>query len=197
MIKIKEVILVEGRYDKIAVSSVFDTEIFETSGFGIFNDSQKQRLIKEIADKRGLIILTDSDSAGFVIRNCVKSFCNNKNIKNAYIPAIEGKEKRKRKKSSENYLGVEGVGTEIIKNAVLRVCTVIDSEADVYDRQKLSMADLYELGLSGKKESSVKRTELLKKLNYPERISGKAFLDIINSLYSKSEIIELISDIYK
>lgn len=192
MIRIKEVILVEGRYDKIAVSSIFDTVIFETSGFSIFNDSQKQRLIRDAAEKRGLIVLTDPDSAGFVIRNFVKGICDANTIKNAYIPSVEGKEKRKSKRSAENILGVEGTEAEKIREAVLRVCTLVDADNNAYPSVKITAADLYRIGLSGKKESSAKRTELLKKMDYPQNISGKAFLDIMNTLYTRDEFMKFI-----
>ena len=179
MIKVDKIIIVEGRYDKIKLSSIIDGVIIETEGFGIFKDKEKQKLIRKAAEEKGIVILTDSDSAGFVIRSFISSIVPPECITNAYIPDIFGKEKRKDSPSKEGKLGVEGVSPEVILNA-LKQAGIGCEETDEAEKKKVTAIDLFEDGLSGGAESSVKRKRLLKYLELPERMSTKAMLDIIN-----------------
>ncbi|MCX7615529.1 MAG: DUF4093 domain-containing protein, partial [Clostridiales bacterium] len=167
MIKLKEVIIVEGRYDKNKIKQIFDAPVIETGGFAIFSDKEKIALIRRMAEIRGVLILTDSDRSGFAIRNFLKGSINNANIKHAYIPDIYGKEKRKTSPSHEGKLGVEGVGNDVIINAVKRagVLPLQDTELPV---NELTKSDLYEAGLCGQKDSALKRRHLLRKLGLPE-----------------------------
>lgn len=179
MIKVDRVVIVEGRYDKIKLSSIIDGVIIETEGFGVFKDKEKQKLIRKAAVEKGIVILTDSDSAGFVIRSFITSIVPNECIVNAYIPDIPGKEKRKDTPSKEGKLGVEGVSPEIILTA-LRQAGIGCEETDETEKKKVTSIDLYEDGLSGTADSSIKRKKLLKYLDLPERMSQKAMLDLIN-----------------
>ena len=156
MYKVSEVIVVEGRYDKNTLSQVVDAVIVETSGFGIFNDKEKQKLLRQMAEKRGLIVMTDSDGAGFVIRNFIKGAVDPKLVKHAYIPDICGKEKRKTKASKEGLLGVEGMSPEIIIEALRRAGATIDGEESTRPA-RISKADLYAKGLTGKENSTLLR----------------------------------------
>lgn len=186
--KIKEVIIVEGKYDKIAVESAVDATVIETKGFGIFSDRERLKLIKEIAEKRGIIILTDSDGAGLVIRNYLKGAVKDK-VKQAYVPGIKGKERRKKSPSKEHLLGVEGMDRNIILNALLSAgATTDDGDGTRENKNPITKGDLYELGLSGKEGSAEKRRTLLKKLGLPENLSSNAMLDYINILYSREDI---------
>lgn len=189
MIKVKEVIIVEGRYDKIKLSSIIDGVIIETNGFGIFKDKHKQRYIKKMAEKNGIIILTDSDSAGFIIRAKISSFVEPRLIKHAYIPDILGKEKRKDLPSKEGKLGVEGIDSEIIIKA-------IESAGYIEDRAKtdrITKLDFYQLGLSGRDNSSDKRNKLLKKLDLPEQMPVNSLIRAVNALYSREEFIDYVN----
>lgn len=183
MLKIREVILVEGRYDKNTLSQVVDAVILETSGFGIFNDRQKQRLIRELAERRGLIVLTDPDGAGFLIRNFIRSCVDPKLVKHAYVPDISGKERRKSAPSKEGKLGVEGMRPEVLLQALERAgATAGDGGGD-----PITKADLYKRGLSGREGSAKRRTELLKRLDLPERLSADAMLDVLNALMTRDD----------
>lgn len=192
--RIKEVIVVEGRYDKNTVSQVVDATIIETSGFGIFSDDDKLSLLRQLAEKRGLIIFTDSDGAGFVIRGHLKSALGTLNIKHAYIPDIAGKERRKRTRSKEGKIGVEGMRPDVILSALTRCGATFEDGAQVPARSEpITKADLYSAGLSGTAGSAQKRLELLKKLELPEHLSPNALLDVLNALYSREEFIRFIS----
>ena len=191
MVKIKEAILVEGRYDKNTLSQIVDAPILETSGFGIFKDKQQMSLLRKVAEIRGLIVFTDSDGAGFVIRNHVKSAIPGKFLKHAYIPDIYGKERRKDKAGKEGKLGVEGMKPEIILEALRRAGATIEGE-DVPAPQAITKQDLMELGLSGGADASVKRLALLKKLGLPEHMSANAMLQALNLLYSPDELKAMI-----
>lgn len=194
MRKIKEVIVVEGRYDKKTVENVVDTVIIETSGFGIFSNKEKVRLLNKMAEKRGIIVLTDSDGAGFLIRNYLKNTVSKDKVKHAYIPDRYGKEKRKKVGSKEGKLGVEGMKKEDILNALIRCgATFEDEENTVSEREPITKADMFSLGLSGGAGSSEKRLVLQKKLDLPEKLSANALLDVLNALYSKEEFYEIIS----
>ena len=179
MIKVDKVIIVEGRYDKIKLSSIIDGIIIETEGFGIFKDKDKQKLIRKAAAEKGIVILTDSDSAGFVIRSFITSIVPSECIVNAYIPDIFGKEKRKDTPSKEGKLGVEGVSPEVILNA-FRHAGIGCEETPTTEKRKVTAIDLFEDGLNGSTDSSIKRKKLLKYLELPERMSTKAMLELIN-----------------
>ena len=192
MIKINEAIIVEGKYDKIKLSSFIDGLIITTDGFSIFKDKEKRELIKNLAQKRGILILTDSDGAGFVIRNHIKGFVPSDKIKNAYIPEILGKEKRKAKPSKEGTLGVEGVPKEELIKALTK-CGVLGEEKE--KREEITKLDLYEAGLYGRDDSAQKRDELKKKLDLPGKLSANAFLDVLNFLLTKEEFFEAIKKV--
>lgn len=191
MHKIREVILVEGRYDKNTLSQLVDAVILETSGFGIFNDKQKQKLLRTLAEARGLIVLTDSDGAGFVIRNFVKGCVDPALVKHAYIPDIFGKERRKATPSKEGKLGVEGMRPEVLLDALRRAGATIDGESAAPEKT-ITKADLYARGLIGCDDSAEKRKALMKRLDLPERLSATALLDVLNALMSREEFYRLV-----
>ncbi|MBR6521661.1 MAG: DUF4093 domain-containing protein [Oscillospiraceae bacterium] len=197
-LKIKEAIVVEGRYDKNTLSQVVDAVIIETSGFGIFSNKEKLKLLRDIAEKRGLIVFTDSDSAGFMIRNHIKGAVDPDKVKQAYIPDIMGKEKRKRNASKEGKLGVEGMRPEVIRQALVRAGATIEGEdnPNVINIQPVTKTDFFCMGLSGGAGSAGKRQKLIKALGLPERLSADALLDIINALYTKDEFETLAADIF-
>lgn len=186
--KIKEAIIVEGTYDKIKLSQLYDTAIVTTDGFGIYKNTQKVELIKKLAAKDGIIVLTDSDSAGFQIRNYIKNFVKNGLVKHAYIPDIEGKEKRKTKPSKEGFLGVEGISDEIIIEAIEK-CSVMKCN----DEKKITKTDLFLDGLSGGDKSKELRLHLTKQLDLPKRMSANMLLDVLNSLYTYEEYKEFVN----
>ena len=191
MVKIREAILVEGRYDKNTLSQIVDAPILETAGFGIFKDKKQLALLRQVAEKRGLIVFTDSDGAGFVIRNHIKSAIPGKYLKHAYIPDISGKEKRKSAPGKEGKLGVEGMTREVILEALRRAGATIEGE-DAPAPRKITKQDLMELGLSGGPDASAKRLALLKKLDLPEHMSANAMLQALNLLYSLEELKSLL-----
>ena len=191
MIKIREAIVVEGRYDKNTLSQIVDAPILETSGFGIFKDKKQMALLRQVAQRRGLIVFTDPDGAGFVIRNHIKSAIEPKYLKHAYIPDIMGKERRKKTAGKEGKLGVEGVSREIILEALRRAGATIEGE-EVTAQSQITKQDLMELGLSGGADASAKRLALLKKLNLPEHMSVNAMLQALNLLYSLEELKSLL-----
>lgn len=190
MYKIREVILVEGRYDKNTLSQLVDAVILETSGFGIFNDKQKQKLLRTLAESRGLIVLTDSDGAGFVIRNFIKGCVDPALVKHAYIPDVYGKERRKSTPSKEGKLGVEGMRPEVLLDALRRAGASFDGESAAR-KQSITKADLFARGLSGCNGSAEKRKALVKKLDLPEHLSATALLDVLNALMSREEFYRL------
>jgi len=186
MRSLREVVVVEGRYDKNALRQVVDAVILETGGFGIFNDRQRQKLLRTMAENRGLIVLTDSDGAGFVIRNFIRSCVDPSLVKHAYIPDVYGKERRKAKASKEGKLGVEGMEPQILLDALTRAGAHFLDEADVQERgQAITKADLYAKGLSGGAGSREKRAALLKKLDLPERLTADGLLDVLNAMMSR------------
>ena len=188
MRSVKEVILVEGRYDKNALSQIVDAVILETSGFGIFRDREKQKLLRELAEKRGLIVMTDPDGAGFVIRNFIKGCIPPQFVQHAYIPDVYGKERRKRETSKEGKLGVEGMRPQVLLNALERAgATFLDEfEKSAYG-PAISKADLFARGLSGRADSRAARAMLLKKLDLPERMTADGLLDVLNALMSREQ----------
>ena len=196
MIKVKQIVIVEGRYDKIKLSSIIDGTVIETDGFGIFKDKEKQRLIRRLAEKKGIVILTDSDSGGFVIRNFISSIIPKKYITNVYIPDIFGKEKRKSSVSKEGKLGVEGVPVTVIVDAFQKAGIGIE-QSDCEVRKEITLNDFYDDGLTGSSDSKSKRKALLKKLDLPERMSTKAMLDILNLFLSYDEYKETVREVLK
>ena len=187
MVKIREAILVEGRYDKNTLSQIVDAPILESSGFGIFKDKKQMALLRNVAQKRGLIVFTDSDGAGFVIRNHIKSAIPGKYLKHAYIPDILGKERRKSAPGKEGKLGVEGMSPEVILEALRRAGATIEGEEEKHVLQ-ITKQDLMELGLSGGPDASAKRLALLKKLDLPEHMSANALLQVLNLLLSLEDL---------
>lgn len=196
MVKIKEAIVVEGRYDKNTLSQIVDATILETKGFGLFKDKQQLALLRRVAQKRGLIVFTDSDGAGFVIRNHIKSAIDGKYLKHAYIPDIPGKERRKAAPGKEGKLGVEGMTPQIILEALRRAGATIAGES-VEGTQEITKQDLMALGLSGGPDSSAKRLALLKKLDMPEHMSANALLQALNLLYTVQELEMLVAALEK
>ena len=194
MIKIREAIVVEGRYDKNTLAQIVDAPILETSGFGIFKDKKQMELLRRVAEKRGLIVFTDADGAGFVIRNHIKSAIPGKFLKHAYTPDLMGKERRKAAPGKEGKLGVEGMPPEVILEALRRAGATIEGES-VSEPHQITKQDLVELGLSGGVNSGEKRLKLLKKLGLPERMSANAMLQALNLLYAKEELIQMIGSV--
>lgn len=190
MLKIKEAIVVEGRYDKNTLSQIVDAPILETSGFGIFRDKEQMSLLRRVAERRGLIVFTDSDGAGFVIRNHIKSAIPGKFLKHAYIPDIYGKEKRKAAPGKEGKLGVEGMRPEVLLETLARAgATFLDGEGEsALRKEPITKADLFTLGLTGGPDSSAKRQTLLKKLDLPEHLTANGMLEALNLLYDRETL---------
>ena len=189
MKRIREVIVVEGRYDKNTLSQVVDATVIPLGGFAVFNDKEKVAFLRRLAAERGLIVLTDSDGAGFVIRNHLKGVLPQDQVKHAYIPDIYGKEKRKRKGGKEGKLGVEGMKPEILLDALRRAGATIDEKSTVKGKS-ITKADLYDLGLIGP-DSVEKRKALCKRLELPEHLSANALVDVLNLLMSREELEKL------
>lgn len=190
MLKINEAIIVEGKYDKIKLSSVVDAVIIVTNGFRIFKDAEKLALIRYYAEKTGIIILTDSDSAGRKIRGYIKGAVKNGKITNVYIPDIFGKEKRKEKPSAEGKLGVEGIDVETLISAFEKsgVCASEESTR----KQDITKSTLYELGLSGGKNSRYFREKLQKNLGLPSLMSADSLIEVLNTMMTGEELYEYI-----
>jgi len=190
LIKLKEAVIVEGKYDKITLSNIIDALIIPTDGFRIFKDTEKRELIRTLAKKDGIIILTDSDSAGRQLRSHIKQICPDGKITNVYVPQILGKEKRKDKASKEGFLGVEGLSAEIILNA-LKNCGIT---ADKTEKaiEKITATDLYVLGLTGKENSNTLRKTVCEELKLPTGFRGNSFLDLINTLFEREDFIEKV-----
>ena len=193
MLKIKEAVIVEGRYDKIKLSGIIDAPIIETNGFRIFKDKEKQSLIRQLAEKRGILIITDSDSAGFVIRNFLKGIIPEKNIKQCYIPQLKGKEKRKAKPSKEGILGVEGIEDREIISAIKKSNATIEGEVP-HRISEITKSDFFELGLTGRPNSKEKREQVLKYFKMPTYLSTGAMLTALNVLVTKSDLEKLLND---
>ena len=191
MHSVREVIVVEGRYDKNALSQVVDAVIIETSGFGIFNDAEKRKFLQTMAEARGLIVLTDSDGAGFVIRNYIKGCVDPKLVKHAYIPDIYGKEHRKSAPSREGKLGVEGMKPQVLLDALIRAGVTFDDEENKKTAPRISKADMYARGLSGREGSAEKRARLIKQLGLPERLTADGLLDVLNATMSREEFLSI------
>ena len=196
MVNIRECIVVEGRYDKNTLSQIVNAPILETSGFGIFKDKDQQRLLRQIAAKRGLIVFTDSDGAGFLIRNFLKGLIPASQLKHAYIPDIPGKERRKASAGKEGLLGVEGMTPQIILDALRRCGATIEGESELQS-SAITKQDFMALGLSGGAGSSEKRARLMAKLGFPKHMSSNALLQAVNLLYTLPELQELIGQLEK
>lgn len=192
-LRIREAVVVEGRYDKSTLSGVVDTLILETAGFGVFKDAERLALLRRLAAKRGLIVLTDPDGAGFVIRNFLKGAIPKEQVKHAYVPDVYGKERRKRAPGKEGKLGVEGMPPEVLRDAILRAgATVLDADTPARPQGDLTPADLYALGLSGTPDAALRRAALLKRLDLPGHMSAKALLAALNALYTREELERLL-----
>lgn len=192
MVKIREAILVEGRYDKNTLSQIVDAPILESSGFGIFKDKKQLALLRRVAQQRGLIVFTDSDGAGFVIRNHIKCAIPGQYLKHAYVPDIYGKERRKAAPGKEGKLGVEGMRPDVILTALRNAGATIEGEDTTHTHQ-ITKQDLMELGLSGGPDASRKRTKLLKKLDLPEHMSSNGMLQALNLLYDLDALVQILS----
>ncbi len=190
MVKIKEAIVVEGRYDKNTLSQIVDAPMLETSGFGIFKDKLQMQLLRKTAEMRGLIVFTDPDGAGLVIRNHIKSAIPAHFLKHAYVPDIMGKERRKASPGKEGKLGVEGMRPDVILEALRRAGATIEGEETSIPRE-ITKQDMMALGLSGGKDSAAKRLALQRKLDFPANMSANALLQALNLLYSLEEITEI------
>ena len=190
MIKLKQAVLVEGKYDKINIENFIDAYILCLDGFRIFKDKEKKELIKSLAKKYGIIVMTDSDSAGMVIRNHLKSIIDGGEIIQVYLPQIKGKEKRKDKQSADGFLGVEGLSEAIITEA-LQKAGVTGEQREKRSDKKVTKALFYELGLSGNENSKAKREELLSFLSLPKNMSANAMLDYFGRIMSEEEFKEV------
>ena len=194
MRKIKEVIVVEGRYDKNALSQVVDATIITLGGFSVFNDREKLAFLRRLAEKKGLIVLTDSDGAGFVIRNYLKGALPKQGVLHAYIPDIPGKEKRKRAPGKEGLLGVEGMTKEILLEALSNAGADLGGEPVKKKGDGITKLDLYTAGLSGRPDSQKKREAFLDRLRFPAHMSANALLDALNLLYTREEFLALFEE---
>lgn len=193
MRRIKEVIVVEGRYDKNTLSQTVDATVVAVGGFSVFNDKEKLAFLRRLAEERGLVILTDSDGAGFVIRNYLKGALPKDKVKQAYIPDVQGKERRKRHAGKEGKLGVEGMRPEVLLEALQRAgATFLDGEEAVREKDPITKADLFELGLTGGPDSTAKRKALLKRLDLPEHLTPNGMLEALNILYDRSSLEEIL-----
>lgn len=189
MFHTQRAVIVEGKYDKIRLSSILDALIITTDGFGIFNNKEKQTLIKKLAKEKGLLILTDSDAAGFKIRNLIKNIADDENVIHAYIPDVFGKEKRKTEYSKEGKLGVEGIDNSLLEEALRKSGFFNEKESEKKQRE-ITNADLYEAGLTGRENSAEKRRQLLLSLGLPQRLSGKNMLEVLNTFMTYGEFKE-------
>ena len=196
MIRVREAIVVEGRYDKAALSSVVDAVILETGGFGVFSDREKLELLRRLAEKRGLIVLTDSDGGGFLIRSFLKSAIDPALVKHAYIPDVPGKERRKRRPGKEGKLGVEGMSADVLVECLHRAGATFEGE-EIPELSDLPMskAELYARGLTGRPDSAARRAQLKKILGLPERLTTNALLDVLNVLLTREELDARLTEI--
>lgn len=192
MMHLKQAIVVEGRYDKNTLSQLVDAPIFETHGFGIMNDKALLDLLRRVAQQRGLIILTDPDGAGFVIRNYLKGALPKEQVLHAYVPDIFGKERRKAKAGKEGKLGVEGMSQEVLRQALERAGALVTEEQP---RESVTSMDFYDCGLSGRPDSRAKREKLKQKWNLPAHLSSKALLEVAQILYDREEFLAAMEEI--
>ncbi|MBQ1270877.1 MAG: DUF4093 domain-containing protein [Clostridia bacterium] len=192
MIKLRQAIIVEGKYDKIKLGQIFDAVIVATEGFGLFNDPEKLEYLRMLARTCGIIVFTDPDGAGLVIRNHIKSTIHEGEVLHAYIPDIPGKEKRKRIPGKEGLLGVEGVDDQLIIDAVMS-CGIQEEREE---REKVTKTDMYKLGFSGRKDSAERRQKLIRKMKLPSNISTNGLLDAINALFDLDEFLDFVLDLF-
>lgn len=190
MIHLKQAVIVEGKYDRIKLENIIDATIISTEGFAIFKNKEKRDLLRTLSQRDGIIVMTDSDSAGNLIRAHIKNICQNGKITNVYIPQILGKEKRKSAPSKEGFLGVEGIAQETLLQALKNSGIT----ADTVDKKRTSTTkqQLYMMGLSGQTDSALKRKDLALFLKLPQNLSANAFLDIINALFTAQEFEEKV-----
>ena len=194
MVKIRQAIVVEGKYDQNTLSQLVDTTIFQTRGFGVMHDKTLLELLRKAARTTGLIIFTDSDGAGFVIRNFLKGALPKEGVLHAYIPDIPGKEKRKRAPGKEGLLGVEGMTKEILLEALENAGADLGGEAAKKPGDTITKFDLYTAGLSGRPDSAAKRAAFLEKLRFPAHMSANALLEALNLLYTREEFLALFEE---
>ncbi len=194
MVKIRQAIVVEGKYDQNTLSQLVDTTIFQTRGFGVMHDKALLELLRKAAKTTGLIIFTDSDGAGFVIRNFLKGALPKEGVFHAYIPDIPGKEKRKRAPGKEGLLGVEGMTKEILLEALENAGADLGGEAAKKPGDTITKFDLYTAGLSGRPDSAAKRAAFLEKLRFPAHMSANALLGALNLLYTREEFLALFEE---
>lgn len=194
--RLREALVVEGRYDRIRLLSVVDALIVETDGFGIFRDKEKRALLRRLAEERGLLVLTDSDAAGFVIRDHLAGFLPPEKIRHAYIPELRGKERRKTAPSKEGLLGVEGVPGEVILEALRRAGATFEEDAApaASGGAPITKQDFYADGLTGASDSAARREALLRRLSLPSRLSANRLLEVLNALYTREEYRELLRE---
>lgn len=195
MIKIRQAVIVEGKYDKIKLSGIIDAPIIQTDGFGIFKDKELQLLIRKLAEKRGILVLTDSDSAGFKIRSFIGSTVNQKDIVHAYIPDIFGKESRKTEPSKEGKIGVEGVSEQVIMQALANAGVLCETAME--PARPITKLDLYELGFTGGADSSKKRAALLRYYSFPERLSANSLVKVLNCITTYEQFLDDVREIEK
>lgn len=194
MLHTDRAIIVEGKYDQIRLSGLTDALIVTTDGFGIFSDKEKQTFIRTLAAQRGLLILTDSDAAGFRIRNYILNIAGKADIVNAYIPDVFGKERRKEAPSAEGKLGVEGMGTEALLEALNKSgCFTEKTEAD--PARPLTYADLYEAGLTGKADAAARRRRFLRSCGLPARLTGSALIKVLSGMFTKESFFEAVQNL--
>lgn len=191
MIRLSQAVIVEGKYDKITLENIIDATIIATNGFAIFKDTEKRELIRLFAQKHGIVVITDSDSAGAVIRSHLKQICHEGSIVNVYIPQLVGKEKRKNKSSKEGFLGVEGMSQQTLIDALAR-SGITGSDIVTKSVRKITKTDMYALGLSGRENSAQKRQNLALYLNLPTNMSGNAFLDCLNAVFEYNEFLKAV-----
>jgi len=191
LIRLSQAVIVEGKYDKITLENIIDATIIATNGFAIFKDTEKRELIRLLAQKHGIVVITDSDSAGAVIRSHLKQICPKGSITNVYVPQLVGKEKRKNKSSKEGFLGVEGMSQQILIDALAR-SGITGSDIVTKSVRKITKTDMYTLGLSGGENSAQKRQNLAQYLNLPTNMSGNALLDCINAIFEYDEFFKAV-----
>lgn len=194
MIHTDRAIVVEGKYDKIKLGGLIDGVILCTGGFRIYKDKEMQQMLRALAKKQGLAVLTDSDAAGFQIRSFLRSICGKENIVDVYIPDLYGKEKRKQHPSREGKLGVEGIPEETLLEALEKAGIGVREVQERAD--PITKLDLFELGLSGGAQSAVRRAKLMKRLELPEHLSANALVTVLASLYSREELYRLCASLF-
>lgn len=194
MRRVREVIVVEGRYDKNTVSQVVDATVVTLGGFAVFNDKEKLAFLRRLAEQRGLVILTDSDGAGFVLRNYLKGALPKDRVKQAYIPDVKGKERRKRRGGKEGKLGVEGMSPAVLREALRKAGATFEDGEAPEQGEALTKADLFALGLSGGTGSAERRRRLLKRLDLPEHLTANGMLEALNLLVSREALEALLAE---